>query len=90
MQIRQIVYEAILNIALLVLVASLLLKLKLIQEIILQEKRSFKSQTIMALIFGGLIILSTYTAIDTGSYSQNTRVIGAMAAGLLGGPVVGL
>lgn len=90
MQIRQIVYEAILNIALLVLVASLLLKLKLIQEIILQEKRSFKSQTIMALIFGGLIILSTYTAIDTGSYSLNTRVIGAMAAGLLGGPVVGL
>lgn len=90
MQIRHIFYESILNIALLVLVANLLLKSKTIQEIILQEKRNFKSQTLMALIFGGLIILSTYTAIDTGSYSLNTRVIGAMTAGLLGGPVVGL
>ncbi len=36
------------------------------------------------------MVLSTYTGIDIGSYSLNTRVIGAMAAGLLGGPIVGL
>lgn len=90
MQTRQLIYDSILNIALLVLIANLLLKSKVIQDIILQEKRSFRSQTLLALIFGSLIILSTYTAIDTGSYDLNTRAIGAMTAGLLGGPVVGL
>lgn len=86
----QLFYEAALNIALLVLMANLMLKFKVIREIILQEKRSFKSQALLSAIFGGLIILSTCTAIDTGYYNINTRAIGAMAAGLLGGPVVGL
>lgn len=86
----QIFYEAILNIALLVLMANLMLKSKMIRDIILQEKRSFKSQALLSALFGGLVIVSTCTAIDTGFYQLNTRAIGAMAAGLLGGPVVGL
>lgn len=86
----QILYEAVLNIALLVLMANLMLKSKVIRDIILQERRSFKSQALLSAIFGGLIIVSTCAAIDTGYYSINTRAIGAMTAGLLGGPVVGL
>lgn len=86
----QIFYEAILNIALLVLMANLMLKSKIIRDIILQEKRSFKSQALLSALFGGLVIVSTCTAMDTGSYQLNTRAIGAMAAGLLGGSVVGL
>lgn len=86
----QIFYEAILNIALLVLMANLMLKSKMIRDIILQEKRSFISQALLSALFGGLVIVSTCTAMDTGFYQLNTRVIGAMAAGLLGGPVVGL
>ncbi len=86
----QLFYEAALNIALLVLLANVMLKFRVIREIILQERRSFKSQALLSAIFGGLIILSTCTAIDTGYYNINTRAIGAMAAGLLGGPVVGL
>lgn len=76
--------------SLLVLVANLLSKFRLIQNLIVQEQRSFKSQTLLSVIFGGVIVLSTYTGIDIGSYSLNTRVIGAMTAGLLGGPIVGL
>lgn len=90
MLLRQILFESILNIALLVLMANLMLKSKVIRDIILQEKRSFKSQALLSAIFGGLVILSTCTAIDTGCYNINTRAIGGMAAGLLGGPVVGL
>lgn len=90
MQLEGFLFEAILNIALLVLMANLMLKSKVIRDIILQERRSFKSQVLLSAIFGGLIILSTCTAIDTGYYSINTRAIGAMASGLLGGPVVGL
>lgn len=87
---KEIIFDAVLNIGLLVLVSNLLLKSKLIQDIILQERRSWKSHALLALIFGGLIILSTCTAIDTGSYRLNTRMIGAMTSGLLGGPIVGL
>lgn len=86
----RIFYEAVLNIALLVLIANLMLKSKIIRDIILQEKRSFKSQALLSALFGGLVIVSTCTAMDTGVYQLNTRAIGAMAAGLLGGPVVGL
>ncbi len=90
MQTNQLVFELIMNIGLMVLVASLLSKLYLVQDIILQEKRNWKSQALLSVMFGAIIILSTYTGIDIGSYSLNTRVIGAMAAGLLGGPLVGL
>ncbi|MCI9218055.1 MAG: histidine kinase [Dorea sp.] len=90
MKTMHIFYEAALNIALLVLMANLMLKFGVIRDMILQEKRSFKSQALLSALFGGLVILSTCTAINTGSYNINTRAIGAMAAGLLGGPVVGL
>ncbi|MCB6201997.1 LytS/YhcK type 5TM receptor domain-containing protein [Extibacter muris] len=90
MQSDNLIFQLILNIGLLVLVANLLSKLKIIQNIIQQERRSFKSQVLLALMFGGIIILSTYTSIDIGSYNLNTRVIGAMTSGILGGPIVGL
>lgn len=90
MQGNRLVFELILNIALLVLIANLISKFRLIQNLILQERRSLKSQVFLSVIFGGMVILSTYTGIDIGSYRLNTRVIGAMAAGLLGGPIVGL
>lgn len=90
MQENTLVFHLILNISLLVLVANLISKFRLIQDLIVQEERNLKSQTFLSLLFGGVVILSTYTGIDIGSYSLNTRVIGAMAAGLLGGPIVGL
>ena len=41
MQEDRLVFELILNIALLVLIANLISKLRLIQDLILQERRSF-------------------------------------------------
>lgn len=85
-----LIFQLVLNIGLLVLVASLLSKIQFIQSLITQERRSWKSQVILSVLFGGIIILSTYTSIDIGGYRLNTRVIGAMAGGILGGPLVGL
>lgn len=90
MRTNQFIFELILNIGLLVLVANLLSKFRVVQDIILQERRNWRSLVLLSLIFGGIIILSTYTGISIGSYTLNTRVIGAMSAGLLGGPLVGL
>lgn len=90
MQTDSLAFELILNIALLVLVATLLSKIRIIQELIPQEIRSWKSQVFLSGIFGLVIILSIYTGIQIDSYNMNTRLIGAMAAGILGGPIVGL
>lgn len=90
MEIKDIVYALIVNIALLAIIANLLSSLQVVQRLILQERRGVKGNLFLSLIFGGLIILSTCIGVDVGSYSLNTRVIGAMSAGLLGGPLVGL
>lgn len=90
MQTDSLVFELILNIALLVLVATLLSKVRIIQNLISQERRNWKSQVFLSGTFGLVIILSVYTGIRIDSFNMNTRVIGAMAAGILGGPIVGL
>ena len=55
MQTNQLVFELIMNIGLMVLVASLLSKLQLVQDIILQEKRNWKSQALLSVMFGAII-----------------------------------
>lgn len=83
-------FELMLNIGLLLIVGNLLSKVRLVQNMLLEESRDWKRQLVLSLLFGAIIILSTYTSIDIGSYNLNTRVIGAIAAGLLGGPLVGM
>lgn len=90
MHISELVYDLIMNIAVLALAANLLSRLQPIQDMILQEKRSVRGDILLSVVFGGIIILSSCMGVDIGSYSLNTRTIGAMAAGLLGGPLVGL
>lgn len=89
MQLKELVNALVLNCAILGLIASFLSRLQPVQDMILQEKRNIKGDLLLSLIFGGIIILSTVMGIDTGVYSLNTRTIGTMAAGLLGGPLVG-
>ena len=86
--IKDIVYALIVNIALLAIIANLLSRIQTVQKLILQEKRGLKGDLILSMIFAGLIILSTCIGVKITSYSLNTRVIGAMSAGLLGGPLV--
>ena len=89
MSIKDIVYALIVNIALLAIIANLLSRIQTVQKLILQEKRGLKGDLILSMIFAGFIILSTCIGVKITSYSLNTRVIGAMSAGLLGGPLVG-
>lgn len=86
----RLAFQLILNIGLLLIVGNLLSKVRLVQNILLQESRDWRRQVVLSLLFSGIIILSTYTSIDIGSYNLNTRVIGGIAAGLLGGPLVGM
>jgi len=82
-------YQLIVNIAVLIVIANLLSHFHPFQRVILQEHRSAGQDFLISLVFVGVIIVSSGMEVSFGSFSINTRMIGAMAAGLLGGPLVG-
>ena len=90
MDMKELAFNIAMNICLLSVIAATLSKIKLIQELILQEKRNFKSDLLLSIVFGGIITIAAYTGTMIGEYNMNTKVIGALAAGLLGGPLVGI
>lgn len=83
-------FSLLLNIGLLVLIATLLTKLPVVRRMFLDGKHSLSSRVSLALIFGTVSIISTYTGVRANGAIVNTRVIGVLAAGLLGGPQVGI
>lgn len=83
-------FSLLLNIGLLVLIATLLTKLPVVRRMFLDGKHSVGSRISLALIFGTVSIISTYTGVRAEGAIVNTRVIGVLAAGLLGGPQVGI
>ncbi len=87
---KDLVIQLALNICLLSVVGSLVSKIQFVQDLILQERRNWKSQSLLSVIFAGMISLSCYTGVMVGNYNMNTKVIGALASGLIGGPLVGL
>ena len=86
---KEIVDQLIINLAALIIIANLLSHIHVFQRVMLEERRSIKQDFALSLIFVVLIIGSTTFEIKTGSYGINTRMIGAMSAGLIGGPLVG-
>ncbi len=80
----------VLNIGLLVLIATVLTKLPVVRTLLLDEAHSVAGRISLSVIFGVVSILSTYTGTNVQGAIVNTRVIGVLAAGLLGGPSVGI
>lgn len=87
---NNLLWNLTLNIGLLVLIASLLTKSKMVRRMLLEKRGSFGGQVTLAIFFGFFCILSTYTGIQLEDVIANTRVIGALAGGIIGGPVVGI
>jgi len=83
-------FSLLLNIGLLVLIATLLTKIPVVRSMLLYDKHSAGCGIMLALIFGLISIISTYTGVRAQGAIVNTRVIGVLAAGLLGGPYVGM
>lgn len=86
----QISKNIILNVSVLVLIAYLLTRLQPVKELISSDSPKLYTKIILAGIFGAIGILSTYTGISVQGAIANTRVIGVIAGGILGGPFVGL
>ena len=83
-------FSLLLNIGLLVLIATLLTKLPAVRSMLLEERHSVGCSAALAVIFGLVSVFSTYTGVKANGAIVNTRVIGVLAAGLLGGPYVGM
>lgn len=83
-------FNMLLNIGLLVMIAMCLTEFPPVQKMILGEDDRLRSRIGLALIFGAISIVSTYTGTRTHGAIVNTRVIGVLAAGLLGGPWAGM
>lgn len=81
----------IVNIGLLVLIANVLVRIPVVTQIICEEeKHSFGAKLVLGAIFGGFCIFSTCTGASVQGAIPNTRVLGALAGGLLCGPLVGI
>lgn len=85
MEMRMMVYSLIVNIAVLVIIANILSHVPAFQRSIQREHRSLREDFNLSIVFFAIIVVSTLMEIKTTSYSLNTRMIGTMAAGLLGG-----
>lgn len=83
-------FDLILNISLLLLIANLLTKSKIVRGMLINKSGNLWSKIFLAIIFGLFCIFSTYLAIPLDGVLVNTRVIGALAGGIIGGPVVGI
>ncbi|MDD3395299.1 MAG: LytS/YhcK type 5TM receptor domain-containing protein, partial [Anaerotignum sp.] len=80
----------ILNLSMLVIIAQLLTKTTFVKQFMFSYKTDIRSNFALAVIFGLISILSTYTGINVNGAIVNTRVIGVMSGGIIGGPIVGM
>ncbi|WP_300382189.1 LytS/YhcK type 5TM receptor domain-containing protein [Clostridium sp.] len=86
----EIIRSIILNIGLLVVIAQILARFYKVKEYLVREKHTIKEQMVMIIIFSTISILSTYMGYGVNGALANTRVIGVMAGGFIGGPIVGI
>lgn len=77
------------NMAVIALAAYLYNQLNLFRNFVKKE-RSLKDKIVMIVFFSALSIIATYMGINVGGDAlANTRPIGAITAGYIGGPVMG-
>ena len=84
-------YNVIINISLLVTLATLLVSTPFFQKILLHPGTlRIREQVALGAVFGVFCVMSNLVGIQVEGALLNARVIGALAAGLLGGPISGI
>lgn len=74
--------------ALIITIAFLLTRLKILRRL-LYHSTDLTDKLVLTVVFGLIAIFGTYSAIEIQGALANSRVIGAVMAGLLGGPWMG-
>ncbi|WP_350344472.1 sensor histidine kinase [Proteinivorax tanatarense] len=87
----QLLKSMINNVAIIVMLAFILTKIPIFNRLLLKHRQvGLKGKLILALIFGLFGILATYNGFPVKGAIANARVIGVIAGGLVGGPIVGI
>jgi two-component system sensor histidine kinase LytS len=77
------------NINIILLIAFFLTKIKSFKNLVIGKQNCLANKLIMTIIFGLIGILATYTGVSVNGAIANSRIIGVLVGGLLGGPLVG-
>lgn len=88
--VQDILNNIIVNIAILMIIGFILPRFSWFRKTVFEHNKKWLDIVLLAMIFGGIGILATYTGIRINGAIANTRVIGVIAGGFLGGPWVGL
>lgn len=78
------------NMALLIIIAYLISRIKMFKELVTEKKNTLFDKLLMAVIFGFIGILATYTGTNVNGAIANSRIIGVLVGGIFGGPIVGV
>lgn len=78
------------NMSTLIVVAYLISRVDVFKKFVIGKKNSLKDKLTMAVIFGLMGILATYTGVSVKGAIANSRIIGVFVGGIFGGPIVGL
>lgn len=78
-----------LNIAVLLIMGNAIPRIPFFRRTLFRDRKSWTDIILLSVVFGGLGILSTYLGINVNGAIVNTRVIGVITGGFLGGPWVG-
>ena len=87
---QNIILNLIFSISLLFTLSSILARTTRLKSMFLKRRKSVGNTLFLIFLFSTVSILSTYTSIEVEGMLVNTRVIGILAGGLIGGPVVGI
>ncbi|MFZ5631994.1 MAG: LytS/YhcK type 5TM receptor domain-containing protein [Bacillota bacterium] len=85
---RLLIIQMAERMSLVITIAFLLTRVKPFRRL-LYNTASFRERLILTGIFSAIAIFGTYSAIEIQGALANSRVIGAVMAGLLGGPLMG-
>ncbi len=80
--------QLVLRMSLVITIAFLLTRAKSFR-MLLYNTAKLRERMILTVVFSAIAILGTYSAVEIQGALANSRVIGAVMAGLLGGPLMG-
>lgn len=83
-----LIIKMALRMSMVITIAFLLTRVKPFRRL-LYNTASFRERMILTVVFSAVAIFGTYSAVEIQGALANSRVIGAVMAGLLGGPLMG-
>lgn len=86
----EMIFALINRLGLIIILAVIISKIGIFKRLIIKKNASIKDKLILAVVFGLIGILGTYSSVPVQGALANTRIVGVMVGALLGGPLVGL